>query len=79
MEADYKVSLGTDGEYMSLKDRAMVEYFQVDWVSVSSGFLTDVTNEMAHKDLLEKIGYLDPLTNLPNRTVMHRSLEMKLS
>ena len=79
VEADYKVSLGNDNDYIWLKDRAMVEYFEEDRVSVSSGFLTDVTNEMAHKELLEKIGYFDMLTNLPNRIIMQRSLEIKLA
>lgn len=79
VEADYKVSLGGDSDYIWLKDRAMVEYFAEDRVSVSSGFLTDITNEMVHKELLEKIGYFDTLTNLPNRTIMQRSLEIKLS
>ncbi len=50
-----------------------------DQISVSVGLLTDVTNEMLHKDLLEEIGYLDNLTNLPNRTVMRRSLELKIA
>lgn len=78
VEADYKLSLKGDSGPIWLKDRARVENYVDDRIFVSFGFLTDVTNEMVHKDLLEKIGYLDSLTNLPNRTVMHRSLEIKI-
>jgi diguanylate cyclase (GGDEF)-like protein len=78
VEADYKISLKGNLDPIWLKDRARVENFVDDRIFVSFGFLTDVTNEMVHKDLLEKIGYLDNLTNLPNRTVMHRSLELKI-
>lgn len=79
MEAVYKVSLAGDSQHIWLKDRARVETFAADRVSVSFGFLTDVTNEMEHKDLLEQIGYFDQLTNLPNRIIMHRSLELKIA
>jgi diguanylate cyclase (GGDEF)-like protein len=79
VEADYKVSLGGDLHHVWFKDRARVETFASDRVSVSFGFLTDVTNEMVHKDLLEQIGYFDQLTNLPNRIIMHRSLELKIA
>ena len=79
VEADYKVSLVGDTTYIWFKDRATVETFAQDKVSISFGFLTDVTNEMVHKDLLEQIGYIDQLTNLPNRVIMHRSLELKIA
>ena len=79
VEADYKVSLAGDMQQIWLKDRARIETFAEDRVSVSFGFLTDVTNEMVHKDLLEQIGYFDQLTNLPNRIIMHRSLELKIA
>jgi diguanylate cyclase (GGDEF)-like protein len=79
VEADYKVSLGDDAAYVWLKDRARVENFLGDRISLSFGFLTDVTNEMVHKDLLEQIGYFDQLTSLPNRIIMHRSLELKIA
>jgi len=79
VEADYKVSLAGDNEHIWLKDRARVENFADDRISLSFGFLTDVTNEMVHKDLLEQIGYFDQLTNLPNRIIMHRSLELKIA
>ena len=79
VEADYKVSLGSESNYIWLKDKGRIENFTDDRIFVSSGFLTDVTNEMVHKDLLEKIGYFDNLTGLPNRTIMHRSLELKIA
>lgn len=79
VEADYKVSLAGAGSYIWLKDRATVETYPQDSISISFGFLTDVTNEMVHKDLLEQIGYIDQLTNLPNRAIMHRSLELKIA
>lgn len=79
MEADYKVSLANGNGYIWLKDRARVENFPADRVSISYGFLTDVTNEMVHKELLEQIGYIDQLTNLPNRLIMNRSLELKIA
>ena len=79
VEADYKLSLAGDMDHLWLKDRARVETFSDDQISISFGFLTDVTNEMVHKDLLEQIGYFDQLTNLPNRVIMHRSLELKIA
>lgn len=79
VEAAYKVALGADLPHVWLKDRARVETFAADKISVSFGYLTDVTNEMAHKDLLEQIGYVDQLTGLPNRLIMHRSLELKIA
>lgn len=79
VEADYKVSLGGENTHIWFKDRARVETFDRDLISISFGFLTDVTNEMVHKDLLEQIGYFDQLTNLPNRVIMHRSLELKMA
>ncbi len=79
VEADYKVSLVGDTAHIWFKDRARVETFDKDRISISFGFLTDVTNEMVHKDLLEQIGYFDQLTSLPNRIIMHRSLELKIA
>ncbi len=79
VEADYKVSLGKALDHLWLKDLARVETFSDDRISISIGFLTDVTNEIVHKDLLEQIGYFDQLTNLPNRIIMHRSLELKIA
>lgn len=79
VEADYKVSLAGNSSLIWFKDRAKIENFKEDQISISVGLLTDVTNEMLHKDLLEEIGYLDNLTNLPNRTVMRRSLELKIA
>ena len=79
VEADYKVSLVGDTSHIWFKDRARVETFDRERISISFGFLTDVTNEMVHKDLLEQIGYFDQLTNLPNRVIMHRSLELKIA
>lgn len=77
VEADYKVAFAEDAGHLWLKDQARVETFDRDRVSISFGFLTDVTNEMVHKDLLEQIGYFDQLTSLPNRIILHRSLELK--
>ena len=79
VEADYRVALVGDTTHIWFKDRARVETFDRDRISISFGFLTDVTNEMVHKDLLEQIGYFDQLTNLPNRVIMHRSLELKIA
>ena len=79
VEAVYKVSLAGDSTNIWLKDRARIETFARDQISISFGFLTDVTNEMVHKDLLEQIGYIDQLTSLPNRSIMQRSLELKIA
>ena len=79
VEAVYKVSLAGDSTNIWLKDRARIETFAKDQISISFGFLTDVTNEMLHKDLLEQIGYIDQLTSLPNRSIMQRSLELKIA
>lgn len=79
VEAAYKISLGADAAPIWLKDRARVESFGADGITISFGYLTDVTNEMAHKDLLEQIGYVDQLTGLPNRVIMRRSLELKIA
>ncbi|GAB4337411.1 MAG: hypothetical protein Kow0089_08620 [Desulfobulbaceae bacterium] len=79
VEADYKVAVSGVAEHLWLKDRARVENFPEDGLSISFGFLTDVTNEMVHKDILEQIGYFDQLTGLPNRIIMQRSLEMKIA
>jgi len=78
VEATYKISRGADAAPIWLKDRARVENFGADGIAISIGYLTDVTNEMAHKDLLEQIGYVDQLTGLPNRVIMRRSLELKI-
>lgn len=79
VEADYMVSLAGDAAHIWFKDRARVETFARDRISISFGFLTDVTNEMVHKNLLEQIGYFDQLTGLPNRSIMHRNLELKIA
>ncbi|MHB8790536.1 MAG: GGDEF domain-containing protein [Desulfobulbaceae bacterium] len=79
VEAAYKISLGAELVPVWFKDRARVETFGAEGISISYGFLTDVTNEMAHKDLLEQIGYIDQLTGLPNRLIMQRSLEIKIA
>ncbi len=79
MEADYKIALAGNLAQVWFKDRARIETFAEDQVSISFGYLTDVTNEMVHKDLLEQIGYFDQLTNLPNRIIMGRSLELKIA
>jgi diguanylate cyclase (GGDEF)-like protein len=79
VEADYKVALAGNSGYVWFKDRARVETYTEDGLSLSYGYLTDVTNEMVHKDLLEQIGYIDHLTGLPNRVIMNRSLEIKIA
>jgi len=61
-----------------LKDQAKIETFADDGISLSIGFLTDVTKEMEQKDLLEKIGYFDELTKLPKRSIMQRIIEMNI-
>ncbi|OGQ95704.1 MAG: hypothetical protein A2521_17080 [Deltaproteobacteria bacterium RIFOXYD12_FULL_57_12] len=76
VEAVYKVAL-PGGAVCWLKDRARVETFADDRLYLSVGLLIEVSNEMAQKDLLERIGYFDNLTNLPNRNIMQRSIEVK--
>lgn len=76
VEAIYQVAL-PDGRKIWLKDQARVEIHPLDKISLSLGNLTDVTKEMEQKDLLEKIGYFDDLTGLPQRKIMERILEVK--
>lgn len=75
VEAIYKVVI-QDRKAVWLKDRAVTKVFAEDGVFVSFGSLTDVTKEMAQKDLLQKIGYFDELTRLPKRNIMQMLLEM---
>ena len=75
MEAVYKMALA-DGRIFWFKDLARVEEFEEDGIFLSLGSLTDVSKEMAQKDLLEKIGYFDELTKLPKRKIMRRILEI---
>ncbi len=73
----YKIEV-LGGKYLWLKDQANIEKFAQDDVYLSIGFLTDVTKEMEQKDLFEKIGYFDELTNLPKRSIMKRIFEINL-
>ena len=75
VEAIYKIAR-PDGKICWLKDQASVETFSSDGICLSLGTLTDVSKEMAQKDLLEKIGFFDELTKLPKRNILHRILEI---
>ncbi|MCK9293765.1 MAG: GGDEF domain-containing protein [Desulfobulbaceae bacterium] len=77
VEAVYQVGL-PGGRVIWLKDQGRIETFAQDKLSLSLGCLTDVTKEMEQKDLLEKIGYFDELTGLPQRKIMERILEVKI-
>jgi diguanylate cyclase (GGDEF)-like protein len=77
VEAVYQVGL-PGGRVIWLKDQGRIETFAQDKISLSLGCLTDVTKEMEQKDLLEKIGYFDELTGLPQRKIMERILEVKI-
>ena len=78
VEAVYKIAL-SDDKTIWFKDRADIETFDQDNVCISLGTLTDVSKEMDHKELLEKIGYFDELTKLPKRKILHRILEMNMA
>jgi len=77
VEAIYQLALPS-GETIWLKDRGRVELYRRDKVSLSLGYLTDITKEMEQKELLERIGYFDDLTGLPGRKIMERLLEVKI-
>lgn len=77
VEAVYKIILPKNRSAW-LKDQAQIESFAQDKVCISFGCLTDVTKEMEQKDLLERIGYFDQLTRLPNRSLLERLLEVKI-
>jgi diguanylate cyclase (GGDEF)-like protein len=76
VDAVYKVLLPSK-DIIWLKDQGRVEHFPEDNISLTLGVLTDVTKEMEQKELLEKIGYFDDLTGLPQRKIMARLLEVK--
>ncbi len=78
VEAVYQVALPSD-KIIWLKDQGDVEVHPQDKISLSLGCLTDVTKEMEQKDLLEKIGYFDDLTGLPQRKIMERLMEVSRS
>ena len=79
-QADAVYQLGlAGGRVIWLKDQGRIETFPQDTVSLSLGCLTDVTKEMEQKELLEKIGYFDELTGLPQRKIMERILEVKIA
>jgi diguanylate cyclase (GGDEF)-like protein len=78
VEAVYKITVAND-KVVWLKDQATIETYVTDGICISLGCLTDVTKEMEQKALLEKIGYFDELTNLPNRNIMVRILEINIS
>jgi len=78
VEAVYKLAV-RDEKIVWLKDQATIETITADRICISLGCLTNVTKEMEQKTLLEQIGYFDSLTNLPNRNIMHRILEITIS
>jgi diguanylate cyclase (GGDEF)-like protein len=78
VEAVYKIAAKND-QIVWLKDRATIETYGTDGICLSLGSLTDVTKEMEQKSLLEKVGYFDELTGLPNRTIMYRIIEINIS
>lgn len=77
VEAIYKVRVSED-KHVWLKDQASIEQFDEDGITLSLGFLTDVSKEMELKDLFEKIGYIDELTRLPRRSILDRMLEVNI-
>ena len=77
VEAIYKVKVSEE-QHVWLKDQASIENFDEDGISLSIGFLTDVSKEMELKDLFEKIGYIDELTRLPKRSILDRMLEVNI-
>jgi GGDEF domain-containing protein len=77
VEFVYQLAL-PGGKTIWLKDQANIEVFAEDQICLSIGCLTEVTKEMEQKDLLEKIGYFDELTNLPKRTILQRILEINI-
>jgi diguanylate cyclase (GGDEF)-like protein len=77
VEAVYKIIL-PDNRTAWLKDQAKIENYKQDKICISFGCLTDVSKEMEQKDLLERIGYFDQLTRLPNRSIMDRLLDVKI-
>jgi diguanylate cyclase (GGDEF)-like protein len=78
VEAVYKL-VAKNEKIVWLKDQASIETYEADRICISLGCLTDVTKEMEQKTLLEQIGYFDALTNLPNRNIMNRILEINIS
>ena len=76
VDAVYQVLLPSE-KIIWLKDQGRVEHFPEDNISLTLGILTDVTKEMEQKELLERIGYFDDLTGLPQRKIMARLLEVK--
>ncbi|MEN8200862.1 MAG: GGDEF domain-containing protein, partial [Thermodesulfobacteriota bacterium] len=77
VEAIYQVALPS-GKVIWLKDQGRVEVHPRDNISLSLGCLTDVTKEMEQKEVLERIGYFDDLTGLPQKKIMERLLEVKV-
>jgi diguanylate cyclase (GGDEF)-like protein len=77
LEALYKIGLIGRGNFW-LKDMARVEIFKQDDICLSMGYLTDVTREMEEKELLAKLGYYDPLTLLPTKTILDKVLEIHM-
>lgn len=77
VEAVYKIIL-PGNRTAWLKDQAKIEDYNQDQICLSFGCLTDVSKEMEQKDFLERIGYFDQLTRLPNRSIMDRLLDVKI-
>ncbi|MCK5437246.1 MAG: GGDEF domain-containing protein [Desulfobulbaceae bacterium] len=77
VDAVYKLAVPYD-KIVWLKDQANVEKFEQDNICISLGCLTVVTMEMELKSFLERIGYLDELTQLPKRNALLRLLDMNI-
>ncbi len=77
VDAVYKIAIRGE-KSVWLKDLANIESFPEDDIHISVGFLTNVTKEMALKDLFEEIGYIDELTKLPRRSILDRILELNV-
>ncbi|MEA2084694.1 MAG: GGDEF domain-containing protein [Thermodesulfobacteriota bacterium] len=77
VDAVYKLAIQHD-KIIWLKDQANIEIFEQDNICISLGCLTVVTMEMELKSLLERIGYLDELTQLPKRNALLRILDINI-
>ena len=77
VEAVYKLAI-QHNKTIWLKDQANVEIFEQDKICISLGCLTVVTMEMELKSFLERIGFLDELTQLPKKNVLLRILDINI-
>lgn len=77
VDAIYKLAVPYD-KIVWLKDQANIEIFGQDNICISLGCLTVVTMEMELKSFLERIGYLDELTQLPKKNALLRLMNMNI-